>query len=222
MKNRESIKKLVVMALLAAMAYLVMVIGRIPMLSAGPLVLSYDPKDVIMLIGGFLFGPIPAALMAIVVAFIEMITVSSTAWIGFLMNLISSCTFVCSASIIYKRNRTVKGAVIGLVVSVVSTTAVMLLYNYFLTPIFMGVPRVAVAAMLVPLFLPFNLIKSAINASVIMLIYKPITTALRKSHLLPESESNQTKGKLNIGVMLLALFVLITSIILVLVLNGKI
>jgi len=213
---------MVVLALLSALAYLVMVIGRIPMLSAGPLVLSYDPKDVIIAIGGFLFGPLSAAVIAIVVAFIEMVTVSSTGWIGFAMNLISSCTFVCTSAIIYKKRHTINGATIGLIVSCIATTAVMLLYNYFLTPIFMSVPRPVVAGMLVPLFLPFNLIKSSINAAVVMLIYKPVVIALRKSHLLPESNSQGEKGKINLGVILLSCFVIATCIVLVLVLQGKI
>ena len=222
MKSRDSIRKLVVMALLSAMAFLVMVIGRIPMLSAGPLVLKYEPKDVIILIGGFIYGPVPAALMALVVAFIEMVTVSETAWIGFVMNVVSSCAFVCSASIIYKKNRTMRGAVIGLITSCITTTVVMLLYNYFLTPIFMGVPRAAVAGMLVPLFLPFNLIKSTINAAAVMMIYKPVTMALRKSKLLPESAQGEVRGKISLGAILLSTFIIITCIILVLVLQKKI
>ena len=222
MKNKESIRQLAVMGLLSAMAFLVMVIGRIPMLSAGPLVLKYEPKDVIILIGGFLYGPLPAAAMALVVAFIEMVTVSDTAWIGFIMNLVSSCAFVCSASVIYKKKRTMKGAVTGLIVACVTTTAVMLLYNYFLTPVFMGVPRAAVAGMLLPLFLPFNLIKSIINAAAVMLIYKPVTIALRKSNLLPESKTDGGRSRLSLPVILLSCFVIATCIVLVLVIRGVI
>ena len=221
MKNRDSIHKLTVLAMLSAVAYLVMVIARIPMLAAGPLVLKYEPKDVIIAIGGFIYGPLSSAIIAIVVAFIEMVTVSDTGWIGFIMNLISSCTFVCTAAIIYKKNRTIKGAVIGLASGCISVTVVMLLYNYFLTPIFMGVPREAVAGLLVPLFLPFNLIKSSINAAAVMIIYKPVTDALRKAHLLVESESGNSKRKLNLGVTLLSVFVIATCVVLILVLQGR-
>ena len=217
--NRKTTKQMVVMALLSAIAFFTVAIVRIPMLFAGPLVLNYEPKDVIIAIGGFLFGPLPAAIISIVVAFIEMITISSTAWIGFAMNLISSCAFTCSAAIVYKKRRTIKGAVIGLVIACITTTVVMLLYNYFLTPVFMGVPRPVVAGMLVPLFLPFNLIKSSINAAVVMLIYKPIVIALRKSHLL--EEENSPKAKFNIGVIILSCFVIATGIVLVMVLQGN-
>ncbi|MCL1830148.1 MAG: ECF transporter S component [Oscillospiraceae bacterium] len=221
MNNRESLKKMVVMALLSALAFFAVALLRIPMLWAGPLVLSYEPKDVIIAIGGLLFGPLPAAIIAIVVAFIEMVTVSSTGPIGFIMNVISSGCFVCSSAIIYKRHRTIKGAITGLSVACLTTTIVMLLYNYFFTPIFMGVPRAVVASLLVPLFLPFNIIKSIINAAIIMMIYKPVVTALRKSNLLIESEDSAASGKFNIGVFLLSCFVLATAIVLVLVLQGQ-
>ena len=57
--------------------------------------------------------------------------------------------------------------------------AVMMLWNYFLTPIYMGYPREAVAAMLPTVFLPFN-------ALITVLLYKPVIRALRKTGLAPE------------------------------------
>ena len=77
---------------------------------------------------------------------------------------------------------------IGLISGVIVMTGMMLLWNYLVTPLYMGTPREAVAAMLLPVFLPFNLIKGGINAALTMLIYKPITRALRAAHLLPERE----------------------------------
>ena len=62
----------------------------------------------------------------------------------------------------------------------------MMLCNYIITPIYTGLPRETVAGMLLPVFLPFNLIKYGINTAVTLILYKPIVTALRKAHLLPE------------------------------------
>ena len=71
-------KKLTVLAMLSALAYIVMVIGRIPVV----MFLKYDPKDVIITIGGFLYGPMAAFAMSTVVSFAEMVTVSNTGLIG--------------------------------------------------------------------------------------------------------------------------------------------
>ena len=48
----------------------------------------------------------------------------------------------------------------------------------------MGYPRDIIAGMLIPVFLPFNLIKGGLNAAITMLLYKPVITALRRSNLI--------------------------------------
>lgn len=76
----------------------------------------------------------------------------------------------------------------------------------------MGVPREVVEGMLVPVFLPFNLIKGGINATLAMLLYKPIVDALRKAKLLEEGSHGKrtTKwGVIAVSVVLLATFVLL-------------
>ncbi|MBE7025345.1 MAG: ECF transporter S component [Ruminococcaceae bacterium] len=179
-------KKLTTLALFCAIAYAVMLLSKlIPPLFLG--FLQYDPKDVIITLGGFIYGPVQAAVIALVVAFLEFITVSDTGVIGLLMNVISSCTFACTAAVLYKYRRTLGGAVTGLICGCLFTTVAMLLWNYFITPIYMGMPRKAVAALLLPAFLPFNLIKGGINAAIMLLIYKPVVSALRKARLAPPS-----------------------------------
>ena len=219
-------KKLTTLAMLAALAYLIMVVWRIPMV----LFLSYDPKDVIIAIGGFLFGPLEAFAISFVVSLIEMFTVSDTGIIGAVMNLVSTCSFACTAAIIYKKNHTLKGAIIGLLCGVVAMVVVMLLWNYLLTPIYMGYPREAVAAMLPTTFLPFNLIKGGLNAAITMLLYKPVVTTLRKAGLAPSSIARRdSQGSaaaagftMSPGVILGSALVLVTCILFALVLAGVI
>ncbi|MBQ3077961.1 MAG: ECF transporter S component [Clostridia bacterium] len=176
-------RRLVSLGMLCALAYLVMLVGRIPLV----IFLKYDPKDVIIVIGGFLFGPSASLVISLVVAVIEL-SVSDTGIIGCIMNAVSSCAFACTAAWVYSRNRTLKGAVTGLIAGVLTVTAVMLAWNYFLTPIYMGYPRETVAAMLLPIFLPFNLIKGSINAAITMLLYKPVVGALRAAKLAPAAD----------------------------------
>lgn len=204
-------KKITTIGMLCAAAYVVMLVGRIPII----LFLSYDPKDIVITIGGFIFGPLASFFIALVVAVVEMFTVSGTGIIGCIMNVISSCSFACTAAFIYKKKHNLSGAVIGLLSGCGLMLMVMLLWNYLITPIYMGYPREAVAELLLPAFLPFNLIKGGLNAAFTMLLYKPIVTALRRSHLL-EDTSESGKAKINIGIILVSLLVIATCVLFVL------
>lgn len=204
------LRRLTAMAMLTALAFITVALIRIPVV----LFLNYEPKDVLLTIGGFLFGPIPGMVMCVIVALLEMVTVSSTGPIGMLMNCLSSCLFVGTASFIYSRKKTLSRAIIGLVAGALVMTAGMLLWNYLITPLYMETPREAIADMLVPVFLPFNLLKGALNAAFTMLLYKSASSTLRAAKLLPREETPTTVGK-RLPVTIITL-VIITALILVL------
>ena len=170
-------KRITVIGMLCAITYVTMVVGRIPII----LFLKYDPSDVIVTLGGFIWGPMTSCIVSVIVATLEMITVSDTGILGCIMNIVQTLSFACTASIIYKKKHTLSGALIGLASGWLITVIVMLLWNYLVTPLYMGYPREAVVELLLPAFLPFNLLKGGLNASINFLLYKPIVTALRKS-----------------------------------------
>ena len=223
----EQIRKMTTLAMLSALAFLLTVIFYImpipPFVPAAPF-LNYEPKDVIFVISGFIFGPLAVVPMAIIVSVLEM-PFSGTQAIGLVMNIMASCAFACPAAFVYQKRRTLAGAVIGLISGVLSMTAVMLLWNFLLTPIFIGIPRDAVTAMLVPVFLPFNLIKGGLNAAAAMILYKPIKEALSKSRLMPGSSdkavTRQSKA-VSVGILLISLFVIITCVMFILAMQGVI
>ena len=213
--KKFSVKKLVLMAMLAAFAYMLMALVRIPVV----LFLKYEPKDVIITIGGFLLGPMASFIVSLVVSLIEMVTVSETGPIGCLMNLLSTCAFACTAAFIYKKQHTLKGAVMGLAAGSVFMVGIMLLWNWLITPLYMGVERSAVEALLLPAFLPFNLLKAGLNSALTLGLYKPVVTALRKTGLV---ETGKSAGASKVGIYLFAAGLLITCILLLLVFQGKI
>ncbi len=182
--------------------------------------MKYDPKDVIIAIGGFIYGPVPAFIISLVVSFVEMLTLSGTGIWGMTMNVPSSCAFACSAAYIYKHDRSLKGAVKGLLTGVVLMVAVMMLWNYIITPIYMGRPREAVAMMLLPYFLPFNLLKGGLNAAITMFLYKPIVQTLRRANLVPDG--GQKASAFNIGTLLVAMLVIVSCVLVMLIFKGAI
>ncbi len=211
--NRIDTKKLATLGMLTALAFVVMCLSKfIPSVNG---FLDFDFKDVVLCIGGFIYGPIAALMMTVVVCFLEMITVSHTDIIGCIMNIVATASFVCTACAIYKRNHTMKGAIIGLVTAVVVLVAVMLAWNYFLTPIYQKIPREAVADMLPTVFLPFNAVKGGLNMTVTLLVYKPVVEALRKAKLIPESESHAAPigAKKHLGMTLVILFVFVSCVL---------
>ena len=218
-RTKMDTRTLVSMAMLTGIAYIVMLLSKSMPSVYG--FLDFDFKDVIICIGGFTFGPFAAAIISILVAFIEMITISTTGPWGFLMNALATCAFCCTASFLYKKMHTKKGAVIGLACGVVCLVAVMLLWNYLVTPIYQGMPREAVADLLLPVFFPFNLAKGGMNMAATLLLYPPVVGALRRAGLVPQSQSGQGKTR-SAGFLLFSLALLATFVVFALVLAGVI
>lgn len=217
-KQNDKVKTLVILAMLTALAVAADIFLRI---NVG--FLTYEPKDVIITIGAFIYNPIAGLIMSLVVCLIEMVTVSSTGIIGFLMSFLSSAMFVGVASVIYYRKKTMLRAIIGLAAGVLAMTAVMLLWNYIITPIYMGVPREAVVQMIPTLLLPFNLIKAGLNAALVLLLYKGVVTALRKSKLVPMRDSNDSENKrLNTVITVVVSALAVATLLLVLLIFAKI
>ena len=215
-RSRMDTKTMVSIAMLTAIAYVVMLLSKS---MPSVMFLDFDFKDVVICIGGFTFGPMMAAIISILVAFIEMITISDTFLWGFLMNALATCSFCCTASFLYKKMHTKKGAVLGLACGVVCLVGVMLLWNYLVTPFYMGQPREAIAAMLLPVFLPFNLAKGGMNMAATLLLYAPVVAALRKAGVVPPSQSSQGK-KFSAGFLLFSLALMVTFVLFALVLVG--
>lgn len=219
-KSAIDTRTLVCTAMLCAVAYAVMYASKsiFAFMAVGGF-LKFDLKDVIIAIGGFIFGPLNVLFVSTVVSLIEMVTVSTTGPWGLLMNIISTCSFLCPAAYLYKKHRTFQWAVLGLVIGGVFMTATMMLWNYLVTPIYQGMPRAAVADMLIPVFLPFNLTKGLMNGALTMLLYKPVVMALRRARLVPESTSHeQEKKSRTLIISVVALFLTATAVFLGLVL----
>lgn len=217
MKKENSVKTLVLLAMLTAVSYVAVALIRVPVV----LFLSYEPKDVIITIGAFLLGPMASIIVSFAVALLEMLSISQTGPIGALMNFLGSAAFACTAAFIYKKKRTLGGAVLGLAAGSALMIGAMLLWNYLITPLYMtGTSRADVAAMLVPVFLPFNALKAGLNSAFVLALYKPLVGALRKAGLVHASQTQPTGSKL--GAYVLSAILLITCILLLLVYQGKI
>lgn len=171
MKNTKSLKAITLMALLIATGYASLFVVRFPLIPSAAF-LRFDIKDVFIAVGGLLLGPWAALLGGIVVSAIQILTVSEFGLIGLVMNILSVSSFVMPVSIIYHRKKTTTSLVLGLVAGCVCMTVAMVGWNYLISPLYMGISREAIASMLIPVFLPFNAIKSTINALLVFAVWQ--------------------------------------------------
>lgn len=188
--NSQKTKKIVIIGLFTALAFVVSAVLPIKVAF-----LTLDFKDAISTICGMFFGPLSGLVCALIVPFIE-VTYSGTGVYGLIMNVISSMTLVGISSTIYKYKKTIWGAVIGLLTAAAATMGLMTLANIIITPHYLDITtgmdleaaRGAVRGLLPTTIIPFNVVKSILNASIAMLLYKPISRMLKKIGLGKNSE----------------------------------
>lgn len=163
-----------------------------------PTFLKFDISELPALFAGFFLGPASGALVVLIKLLLKLVFEGTeTAFVGELMNLVGSSAFVVPAALIYKYNRTKRGAVIAMTVSTVLVSVVFIFINAWVAfPMYVtlyGIPMEAIIGMgsaanplvhdTVTLMLfgvfPFNLVKHGITSVVTYLVYKRCGNALR-------------------------------------------
>ena len=182
--NKWGTRQLVTMALLCAIGVLLSFI-EFPLIP-GVTWLKYDASAMPAMVCGFAFGAGGGLAVGIAGAIIHGLLMADFS--GAVMNILVVIGFVVPAAIIYNHGRTFPRAVVGLVLSVVCAVAMAIVGNLVVTPSWLGVPLDAVIAMIVPILLPFNLLKGAINAVLTLALYKSISNLITPHKL-------QVKGR---------------------------
>lgn len=211
-----SVKKIATIGVLCAMAMVVNILIHFPIVPAASF-MNYDPKDIVIVTGGFIMGPMAVVIMSSICSVLELMIRGGTI-IDLIMNIFSTCAFACTAALIYQKKHTKKGALLGLLSGVAVSIVVMMLWNYIVTPIYYQMPREAVVAMFPAIFL-FNILKYGLNAALTLALYKPLVTILRRSSLVEKHGNEKKSGK---GMVLLGLFLAVTILCIVLSIKGLI
>lgn len=179
MKNKLTTAQLAKLAMMVVLSCVLVLLIRIPFPPAP--FLEYDPADIPIYITTFAFGPIAGLLVTLIVSLIQAFMLGGSGVYGFLMHMLATGLFVIVAGCLYRHKKTKKEAVIALVAGVLVTVAAMVVFNYFVTPAFMSVPTKVVVGMLIPVIIPFNILKAGLNAIVTFLVYKRISGFLHKA-----------------------------------------
>lgn len=192
--NTKTIAKVGVLGAVAA----VLMLFEFPLWFA-PAFYQLDFSEVPVLLGSFALGPAAGAAIELVKILINFVLKGTiTGGVGELGNFAVGCAFIVPAGYIYKRNKSIKTAVLGLVVGTLSLTILGIFLNYYLLiPVYakvFGAPIQAFVDMgnalnpaitdLKTLILfavvPFNLFKGIVISSIVLLIYKRISPILHR------------------------------------------
>ncbi len=163
-----------------------------------PAFYELDLSEIAVLIAGFALGPLAGVLTELIKILLNLImNGTATAFVGEISNFLIGVSFVLPASLIYKHNKSLKGAIIGMAVGTLSLGVIGALLNYFvLVPAYskflvsmdkileMGNkvnPSInGLWTLILFATLPFNLLKGVICSVVTALIYKRVSPILHK------------------------------------------
>ena len=216
--TQQKIQKMAILSIFAAIAFVTTLVFRVRIQF-----LTFDIKDALICICAMSMGPVSGIIVSLLVAFIEMVTISDTLLYGFFMNFLSSATFATVASLLYRKSRNLYGAILALLCAAISTVAVMLTFNLLVTPLYLDSTRAFVADMILPTLLPFNAVKTIVNAGFTMLLYKPVTQAMVKAKVYKKSQQTFFSAHKTLLVSLASVLVIVAAIcVCVYVLGGKI
>ncbi len=161
-----------------------------------PTFLEFNFSDIPTLIAGFTYGPLVAFFIHLVKILIKL-PMTSTAFVGELADFVIGLLFVLPATIYYKRNKTKKGALIGLLISlIIATICACFINRYILIPFYtktfgmeavLGMAQSANSnisdvkwSLVLWGVLPFNLLKNIIVCALTFILYKKISYVIKK------------------------------------------
>ena len=193
---KMGIRTVVQIGMLSAIA-IVLMLFEIP-LPFVPAFYEIDFSEVPVLIGCFVMGPLAGAAIELVKILLNLVINGTiTAGVGEAANFLIGCALCVPAGIIYRRDKTRKGAIIGMAAGTVVMTILGCLLNaYILLPVYataFGMPIDSLVEMGTALnknitslstfvifaVAPFNLLKGVLVSSIVFLIYKKISPIFR-------------------------------------------
>ncbi len=172
--NTWDTRQLVTMALMCAIAALLS-FAQIPLPFVPPF-LTYDPSLMPAMVCGFAFGPGAGIAVGAIAAVIHGLILGE--WVGSLMNIVATLCFVWPAAAIYRRSRTFRSGVVGLIVGVLAATAGAVVSNLTIGVAFWYGSVDVILPMLLPAILPFNLVKGIANAVLTLIVYKAVSNLI--------------------------------------------
>ncbi|MCD7828664.1 MAG: ECF transporter S component [Clostridiales bacterium] len=194
-EKRLNVRALTVTAIMSAVGVVLMAL-EFPIPSLIPSFIKLDFSELPALITSFAYGPLWGIAVCFLKNAIHMFF-GSTYGIGEISNFILGAVFVGIAGLIYKRNKTKKGALISCLIGAAAMSVFSVASNYFVVyPLYikvLGFTEEAIVGMysailpaadtllkdLIIFNVPFTFIKGIIDSVFCFLIYKRLSPVLK-------------------------------------------
>lgn len=196
-KNKITTKQMIMVSLLGAISAVLMIIEF--QLPFAPTFLKMDFSELPIIIGGFILGPGLGVIIIVIKILLNLLlNGTTTMFVGELSNMILSLAFMLPAAIIYQRDKSKKSAITGLITGTILTSLLAILSNLFVIfPLYASLygmslnDIIQMAIVTNPLvkdmttlvifaLLPFNLFKFTVISLVVMVVYKKLSTVIKK------------------------------------------
>ncbi len=195
--KRSQVHRLTLAAMLGAVAFILMFFSfSVPVLSPFA---DFDFSALPELIGGFILGPAGALEIIGVKILLKLVFKgTSSMFTGEVQKFLLSAAYVLPAILYYRKHRTKRGALIGIVLGGIACVITAIITNiYLIFPAYIhlyGMNWDAIIEMCtkvnplihnIPTFVlfsvvPFNTISCTVTGLITMLVYKKISTPLKK------------------------------------------
>lgn len=185
--KKLSVKNLVTIGMLSAIAYVLMLL-KFPILPAFSF-LKLDFSDIPALLAVLIFGPGAGILVELIKNILDYAMTGSETGVpvGHLSNFAAGIIFILPVYYIYQKLKSKKGMIIALVLGTVIMSLAMSVLNYFLVlpayTWFLGMPEMSTSAMremIVMGILPFNLIKGALTSVLFVVLFEKLYSWFKK------------------------------------------
>ena len=173
--------KFIKLSLLSAIAVVLMYID-FPVIPIFPW-LKIDLSDVPALMGAFAFGPLSGVIIELMKNLLILIVKGTgTAFVGELANFLVGVALVWPAAMIYKKNKTKKTAILGMLVGILAMEIVGILANvYLLLPAYgMAMSKAELMQYVTVGLIPFNGIKAILVCGITYVLYKKMSVSVFK------------------------------------------
>ena len=145
--------------------------------------LKIDLSDVPALMGAFAFGPLAGITIELMKNLLILIVKGTgTAFVGEIANFLVGIALVWPAAMLYKKNKTKKTAIIGMILGTISIEIIGVLANvYLLLPAYgMAMSKAELINYVMVGLLPFNGIKAVLVCGITYVLYKKVSVSVFK------------------------------------------
>jgi riboflavin transporter len=177
MKNQKLsyIAKVGVLSAIAIILYYL----EFPIFPAFPW-LMIDFSEITVLLGGFALGPLAGILIELIKNILHFAFKGATGGVGELANFLLGAAFILPTVWIYKRNKCIKNAVIGMIVGIIFACAMSVVLNlYLFIPLYFPTLE-DVWGYIIAGAVPVTAIKFLLNGIIVYILYPRLSNILHK------------------------------------------